>query len=404
MPVRTIHLQPGCKLEIDDPHERLLEILSEQANRPVTDPQAAVRAALNEPCEYPPLRETVFPGDRIVIAVEERVPQAASLVVGVVAELISAGVEAERVAILLPATSSFAATLTATLKTSGCDAIRVVRHDPGDRNQLALLATAASGEPVVLNRLLCDADLVIPLGVVRPPHAPGAFGVHHAIYPTYADDQTQQHFRVTAAFESEVHHKHRRQEVNEAAWLLGVQFTVQVVPAARGQVLAVHAGLAERVDASTRALADQVWEHSVPGPVGLVIAAVGATAEDHCWHDVAEALAAARAAADEGTVIALITNLAERPGPALAHLLHSEEPNDALHRIRREKSPDAWAALQFAAALEQGPVFMFSELEDELLEELRIAPIHTALELSRLANRCGQVVLLHEAQLLSVRS
>ena len=48
----------------------------------------------------------------------------------------------------------------------------LVVHDPRDRGQLAYLAATKQGRRIYLNRLLTDADVVIPVGTagVRPDH------------------------------------------------------------------------------------------------------------------------------------------------------------------------------------------------------------------------------------------
>jgi hypothetical protein len=60
--------------------------------RPLSDPVAAVRQALAKPLGFPPLRDSVVPGDRVVLALGENVPLPAALVAGAVLELIEAGI------------------------------------------------------------------------------------------------------------------------------------------------------------------------------------------------------------------------------------------------------------------------------------------------------------------------
>ena len=58
--------------------------------------------------------------------------------------------------------------------------ITLLTHDPADRRQLAYLAASPSGEAILVNRALHDADVVLPVGCLRPDETAGYFGIHGA--------------------------------------------------------------------------------------------------------------------------------------------------------------------------------------------------------------------------------
>ena len=72
--------------------------------------------------------------------------------------------------------------------------IALVTHDPSDRQGLAYLAATERGDPIFLNRLLTDADVVLPVGCMQAETTPGYFGLQGGIFPTYADAKTQARF------------------------------------------------------------------------------------------------------------------------------------------------------------------------------------------------------------------
>ena len=81
--------------------------------------------------------------------------------------------------------------LAATLR----ERIALVTHDPADRRQLAYLAASESGEAILLNRALHEADVVLSVGCLHGDQSAGYFGIHGAIYPTFSDAKTLQRFR-----------------------------------------------------------------------------------------------------------------------------------------------------------------------------------------------------------------
>ena len=70
--------------------------------RPLTDPAAATVAALADPIDYPALARSTTPGDRVVLAMDRGVPQAAAVVAAIVGALIEAGVDADGISVLQP--------------------------------------------------------------------------------------------------------------------------------------------------------------------------------------------------------------------------------------------------------------------------------------------------------------
>src|SRR5262249_30279765 len=115
--------------------------------------------------------------------------------------------------------------------------IHMLTHDPSSRRNLAYLAASESGDQIMLNRMLTDADVVLSVGVRQREKATGYYGIHTALYPEFSDELTQARFRKHDRFSNNGHHRELRQEVNQVAWLLGANFTVQIVPGAGDEIL-----------------------------------------------------------------------------------------------------------------------------------------------------------------------
>src|SRR5438132_1206228 len=127
------------RLTVDVAADRLLALERPAPPVAVADPAAAVRDALESPLRFPPLRLALTPDDHVTVVVDERLPALTELITSVLDHIASAGVAPEAVTLLCPPSSSrqdWVNDLPERHK-----AVQVAMHSPGDRKQLAYLAT-----------------------------------------------------------------------------------------------------------------------------------------------------------------------------------------------------------------------------------------------------------------------
>jgi nickel-dependent lactate racemase len=366
---------------------------------PLADPAAATAAALAEPLDFPPLRKAVIPGDRVVLAVAEGLPQSPAIVGAVVSTLIDAGIAPRDICILQPAGELAGdIELREGLPAESRQEIEFAAHDPNHRDHLSYLAANEHGDAIYVNRRLFDADVVLPIGCVRLDQSPGYFGPSGVLYPTFSDAAAIDRFGTSVLDSGHGEVDRRRREADEVAWLLGVLLVVQVVPAAAGKAMHVIAGNTESVDRRGTELCRLAWAFEIPQRAELVIAAIEGGRDQQTWENFARAIAAAsRAVADEGA-IALCTELAALPGPALEWIGRSRNLADAQRHIRKEHSSDASAAHELSQALKRVRVYLYSQLDDDVVEELGMAPVAAAADIGRLARRHSSCIVLGNAQ------
>ena len=202
------------------------------------DIAAATRRALSKPVEFPALVEAVVPGDRVAIAVEPDVPQASAVVQAVVETLTGAGVRPEHITVLTVAANGNCEDLNSTLASVG--PVAVALHDPANRNQLSYLANLPSGKPVYLNRAVCEADFIVPIGTLRLRGTHGYQSVFDGLFPTFADAQVVGRFRSPVAADSALKRKRLRKQMHEVGWLVGASFAVRRAAGSRGCHLGYH--------------------------------------------------------------------------------------------------------------------------------------------------------------------
>lgn len=391
----------GEVLRFDLPPEVLVGACGAPRGEAQADVRSAARAAIEAPLGFPPLSQVAFPGDRVVLAVAPGTPQAARLVAALVAVLRDSGVSAELISVLTAAGADGLAPPDLTRDIAPADRPAVAQHvhDPQRHRDMCRIGESRAGRPLVVNRLLFDADLVITLGAIEAESALGYFGVYGALYPTLSDAKTQRRYRAPCLFDHPDRYFARTSgEAAEVAWMLGAKFSVQVVPGAGDDVLAVLAGDADEVAAAGRRRFAEAWTFELPRRAQLVVAAVDGEGSSHSWDALARALASARRVVADAGVIAVCSALDARPGAALKDLRRTADPDLALRRIRRERSGDMPAAEQLARALGTGRVYLLSRLAPEFVEDLGIAPVSEPIEIERLAARSESCILLANAQ------
>jgi len=367
---------------------------------PLEDLAAAVTAALAEPIDYPPLAQSAMPGDRVVLVLGRGVPRAAELVAAVVACLARAGVDPDGIGILRTQADAECGVPDpcGLLSAQTRSRLSLVTHDPADQGRLGYLAATDDGRPILLNRAILDADVVLPVGSLGNRASPEYHGIHGAVYPTFSDEKTLLRFRSLDLLNPRgAPKKHLVRLCNEVGWLLGVNFTIQLVPGAGDGVLHVLAGEAGAVRRRGRDLYRSAWSCMVPERASLVVAAVEGGPLQQTWQNLGLAMTAALGLVEEGGAIAVCCDLAGEPGPAVRQLAESSSRRDALRRIRKDRSADALVAGQLAEALDRVTVYLLSRLDDALVEQLEMAPLGGPAELARLVRRHPSCIVLANA-------
>lgn len=383
---------------LDVPSEALIAICEAPRGRPIDDLPAAVDRALAEPLEFPPLAQSVVPGDKVVLALASGVPQGATIVERTLAVLQAAGIDRHDITLIRTQddVDAGSADPLAALPRELVAGIRVEVHDPKRRESLSYLAADAGGKPIYINRTLHEADAVIAIGCLRLDDSPGYLGINSSVFPAFSDTARLERYRTPAAIDA-AHRRKLQKQADEVGWLLGLQFTIQVVPGAASEVLHVLAGSSEAVFRAGSRLCDEAWGFDVPRLADLVVATLEGDAGEQTWENVGRALAAATRSLKPGGAVVICSELEEGLGPALEQIVGAVDLDEALAEIQRLHPADALTATQVVQALQHGKIYLISQLDEELVEELGIAPLELQ-HLSRIAQRYATCLVITNSQ------
>jgi nickel-dependent lactate racemase len=370
---------------------------------PLADMAATLRQVLREPLEYPSLAASTTPGDRVVIAMDCHLPQFAQIAATIVDCLLEAGVQADGIAMLFPPTEANqpnndpAAQWEVEFGMRAGAQVKTYRHNPYDRRGLAYLASGRSGEPILLNRLLHEADLVLPVGCLCPETTAGYFGPHGVVFPAFSDARTIARFRASQRRPSHMLARRRLiAEVNEVAWLLGINFTIQVIPGPGESILNILAGQSEAVSRLGRSEYRAAWTTPPVPRAKLVIAAISGGPSQQTWSNLGRAINAAVALVEPGGVVAICCELATEPGPAVQWLAEYQTRRRKLGGRELDHAPDLYSAAAIIAALEHSRLYLLSRLDPTFVRRLHITPVDAA-QLAQLARNAPSCVLLSNA-------
>jgi hypothetical protein len=411
---KTIRYGRDAALSIEFKDGALVEHVGQPKGDGLDDPMAAVMASLDAPTDFPALAEATVESDSVVIAVGGPVPEIESLLSGIQQSLIDGGIHPDRIKVLLA--SADATELQALDFDSSRDPVRVLQHDPRDRMNLAYLASTQRGHTVFINRHICDADLVVTVGCIRPTAARGYFGVHGCVYPGFADIDTLRRFHSEKAMTSGSSDRQESplaREVDEAGWLLGARFTVQVIPGGGDEILHILTGDVDVVSSEGARLSRKAWSCPVMQTSDLVIAALEGGSNQQTWQNLYRALeAASRIVNEDGAIVVCseldsplnemtLRSLADHGGDpgslSSAAAIEGDEPGERPD-VPETPSLDTVRPRRMIPALRDVSLFLLSGLNEQLVEDLGMVPITRPSEIANLCHRHERCIVLSNAQ------
>lgn len=405
---RELPYGQNARICVDLANEALIADCSSAGIGVLADPAQAVRAALLRPLEFPSLAEAVFPGDRVTVALDAATPRPSEVVGAVLAVLLDAGVLPRDLTVLRPASAGSSedglqAAVAAQLGTDAGAAIRWIVHDPSDARQLMYLAATDEGRPIYLNRALGDADFVIPVTHVRADEAWGYLGPQGTLFPSFSDVKTLDRLRAPARVGERLRKQARqRAEAAEVAWLLGIRFSVLLVPGPGDELLHILAGDVDAVRGLGQELWEAAWSFAAPDRAQIVLATIEGGPHQQTWENVARAVESARGLLQTEGAVVLCTRLADPPSQVLRRLIRAEPSEWSRGTLTSIDPAIRYCAAVLREALETAHVYLLSALGDDELHELGLVPVATADDVRHMVAQASSCILLANAHQAAV--
>jgi nickel-dependent lactate racemase len=341
-------------LEVDIPEGNLIFDLGPREVLPVKDYGEAIRKALASPIGTPPLHELVRPGQKVIIISDDntRVTPTKQIVPLLLDELNRAGVPDSDVKVIISSGTHRPMTEAEIEEKYGepvLSRVPIIPHRYKDPENLVDYGTTERGTRILVNRQVIEADVRIAVGNIIPHHPSGWSGGAKAVLPGVAGEETvaQLHFlgsRYPALGEIDTP---MRQEMEDFAQKIGLDFIVNTILNRHGQLVDVVAGHfihAHRVGVER---SREVYGFSIPEPADMTISSTSPIDCDFFQAD--KGITAAEPATRIGGEIVLVAGCLEGISPAHPELADyvGQMTNDEIWDILYQgKAPDPLTAAE----------------------------------------------------------
>ncbi len=370
---------------------RLKAVLTSNLPEPPAEgAEALVRAAVAAPIGSPRLTELARGKRNIVIIISDHTRPVPSRVIlpAMLEEVRKASPDAD--VTLLVATGCHRGTTDGELRAKLGDEMfsreQIVVHDCDDRANLTLLGTLPSGQPLLVNRIAAEADLLLAEGFIEPHFFAGFSGGPKSVLPGIAARETvvgnhcaefiDSPYARTGVLEGNPIHT----DMEWAARRAGLAFVVNVILDPEKRVVAAFAGDPIQAHfAGCRMLKDKCCVSAEPADI--VITTNGGYPLDQNIYQAVKGMTAAEAVVRPGGVIIMLASAADGcGGESFFRQITETDPESQLAAFRRrprgETQPDQWQTQIFLRILYRAQIILISDCPDDTVRALRMYPAH----------------------------
>jgi nickel-dependent lactate racemase len=342
---------------------------------------AQLQAALAHPIGRPPLRQLAQGRRDAVIAIDDltRPTEAYRILPLILAELNAAGLRDDQIQVIVSLGTHRPLTRVDLRKKVGeavLGRVRVYNHNP--YLNLVQVGTTQFGTAVRINASFMAADLKISLGMLAPHSYAGFSGGGKIVLPGLASWETVLSNHKPAnnklsGHTGQVRGNTRREEIDEAARLAGLEFSLNVVSNERGETAGLFCGEVSAAFQAGAQFAKQVYATTLP--VHADVGIFNAFPKDTELLQALNALAPWNPVAGKGQDVV-------RPGGSIVVITAASEghgwlglnnPGAPLHQ-RRDKHPVYRDMLASRQLLFLSPNLGQPDLLDHYPPEVRVLP------------------------------
>ena len=361
--------------------------------------EAEVRRALAEPIGSPRLGELVRPGEKIAIISSDitRPMPTWKVMPALLDELYAAGIRREDITLVFALGSHRSHTEEERRHLAGERAFSEIRCVDGDPTDCVHMGVTSRGTPVDIVRTVAEADRCICLGNIEYHYFAGYSGGAKAIMPGVSTRAAIQanHSRMVedAACAGKLAGNPVREDIEEAAAMVGVDFIVNVVLDAHKEIIKAVAGDLVAAHRAGCAFLDTLYRKEIPARADIVLVSQGGAPKDLNLYQTQKALDNAKHAVKPGGVIVLIGSCKEGLGEKTFEEWMTTAPtsHSLIERIQREFRLGGHKAAAIAMVLENADIYLVSDLEDALVERLFMKPFHSVQAAYDAAiQKCGE--------------
>lgn len=369
-----------------------------------SDATRRVASLLEATGDVPPLATHVVPGDRVVIAICDPIPQCEAVLEAVRDALDRGGIPRHEPLVLDSRTFE--------------EAGRSLSAEE-DEARTAYLAADAEGEPLHLDRCIVDADVVIAIGEWSLDATLPGRSTEGELWPAFSRHETLAVHARRMLLDRRGTLGLWRKSLARALDQLGVIASLRLVRGRNGSLADAFFGIPDRTARAAKACA-AAWRPMLSQPADCTIftlhqdpgGPIGPPADPCARHaslaDLARGIAAAaRLTAPDGTICGCC-HVTEAPGPVVARWREGVSLEKLVREAFRSGDEalvaDARLAVALATALGTRRLVLLSDIDPDAVEMLGFGHAESPDAVRRLARSAQSLAVLQDAdRMLPVR-
>ncbi|MBI4267009.1 MAG: nickel-dependent lactate racemase [Chloroflexi bacterium] len=372
------------------PSNNVAMVLTRRPVRGLEDEGQALVGALRSPLACPPLADCIRRNDKVVVIVTDNTRACPDdrLLPPILAEL-ERKLPAENITIIIalglhPPLNK--AEMARKLGRGIVDKYRVINHDI---HQTINIGTTSRGTPVEINREVVAADFRISTGFIEPHFFAGFSGGSKSIAPGVSGpgsilknhDYKMVEHPVSRAGVLQGNPIH--EDIVEQAKLAKLDFIVNVLLNERKEITHVVAGDPVQAHEKGCEMEKSLAGVSVGHRADITVTTNSGAPLDLDLYQSCKGIDNASLITRDGGVIIIASACSGGVGPEAFRKLHSSarSPIEVLQKIRRKGHAGVpWQNQVLARVQLRNDVYLVSELDDSLVRDLMIVPVHTIEE------------------------
>jgi len=362
----------------DIDQNRVIKTLEPNERQGISDPLNAVKKALKNPVETPPLADLLLakkPKDvTIVVNDITRPTPYESLLPPLLEVLHDYGLRDDQITFLTATGIHDPHTREQDLEVYGKDLVnkyRFVSHWADDASSLVEMCSLSTGLRLKINRLAVETNFLVTLGVIMPHYFAGFSGGRKSILPGVAGRESieKNHSRMVYLMDDlpPLRQNPVNLEMIEAARLVGVDFILNVVTNSKKEIVKIVAGDLESAWYEGASVSSDMYEVPIERKADVAIVSAGGYPRDINVYQAQKALDHADKATKLGGTIILIAECLQGYGERTFEewMRDAKRPSDVIERIKKKFAMGGHKAYGICKVANDKEIILISSLSEE---------------------------------------
>jgi len=372
--------------EADIPDGNLLEVLMPNPVSLGLTGEAEVRRAMAAPIGTERLCELIRPNESVAIVTSDitRPMPTHQVMPLLLDELYSAGIQRSDITLVFALGSHRSHSEDELRKLAGERAYSEVRCVDSSTARCIRLGYTSRGTPVDVDSVVAHADRRICLGNIEYHYFAGYSGGAKALMPGVSTREAIQRNHsmmvLPEACAGNLDQNPVRQDLEEAANMVGIDFLLNVVVDEQKQIVRAVAGDAQLAHREGCAFLDSFYRKILPRQADIVLVSQGGAPKDLNLYQTQKALDNAQHAVRQGGVIILIGSCKEGLGEHVFEewITTASTPESMIERIAQNFELGGHKAAAIAMVLQQADIYLVSELPEAFVQSIFLQPFPSA--------------------------